>query len=104
MNQEGLELFGASFYSADDRVTVEAREDDLYYYRAYFGTHDITVDHGDCLYWYDGANAEAVLQRGPVTVSSPTFAVLVRGYMPENKRSGISTKTYLPYVNGCSSK
>ena len=104
-NQQDLKaLYGVEYYPSGTTAVVEAREDDLYYYKAFVGPHQVQVERGDCVYYLSADKRTAHLQRGPATAESPHIAVIVRGYMPENKSSGIITKTNLPYVNGCSTK
>jgi uncharacterized RmlC-like cupin family protein len=97
-------LYGVEYYLSDTPVVVEAKDDDLYYYKAFIGNHTVNADKGDCLYFLSDDKTTAHLIRGPVTLISQHISVVIRGYMPENKSSTIVCKTTLPYVNGCSTK
>lgn len=97
-------LYGVEYYSPGQTAVVEATEDDLYYYQTYIGRHAVRVERGDCVYFLSDDKRTAYLNRGPVTIHSTYIATVVRGYMPENKISSLTTKTNLPYVNGCSTK
>lgn len=97
-------IYGVEYFEPNDSVIVTATENDLYFYTTYVGTHSITVERGDCVYFLSEDKTTAHLTRGPVTVDSTHVATVIRGYMPENKTSTITTKTTLPYVNGCSTK
>ena len=98
------DLYGAQYFEPKTNIAVQAREDDLYYYKAFIGTHHIEVEKGDCIYYLSDDKTTAFLKRGSETILSKHFAVIIRGYMPENKTSTIIHKTILPYVNGCSTK
>lgn len=97
-------LYGVEYYHPGDKAIVEAREDDLYYYKVYVGKHEIGVEKGDCVYYLSSDKKTVHLGRGPVKVLSEHVATVIRGYMPESKSSTIVTNTNLPYVNGCSTK
>lgn len=101
---ELMELFGVQYFEPGVVAEVEAREDDLYYYKSYIGPHGIDVAFGDCVFWVSADMSQAHLVRGPAKVDSLHLGTVIRGFMPENKSSGIVTKTNLPYVNGCSTK
>ncbi len=98
------QLYGVEYFSPGANAIVEARDDDLYYYSVFIGAHALKVERGDCVYYLSDDKKTAFLQRGPISVKSSHIATVVRGYMPENKSSGLATKTNLPYVNGCSTK
>ncbi len=98
------DLFGVRYYQPGAQAVQEAHPDDLYFYQAFVGTHTISVERGDCVYYVSDDLSSAHLRRGPLKVESTRWAVVVRGYMPENKSSEILTRTNLPYVNGCSTK
>jgi len=97
-------IFGVQYFDPNSRLVVEAKEDDLYYYQVFIGKHQIAVEKGDCVYFLSDDKKTAYLNRGAVTVESSHIATVIRGYMPEDKSSTITTKTNLPYVNGCSTK
>jgi mannose-6-phosphate isomerase-like protein (cupin superfamily) len=97
-------LFGVQYFEPNDNAVVTASSSDLYFYTTYVGSHEIEVERGDCVYFISDDRRSALLQRGPVKVQSSHVATVIRGYMPEDKTSGIVTKTVLPYVNGCSTK
>jgi mannose-6-phosphate isomerase-like protein (cupin superfamily) len=98
------EIYGVQYFDAGLNTVVTAKEDDLYYYQVFIGVHSVEVAQGDCVYFLSDDKKTAYLNRGPVTIQSSHVATVIRGYMPENKSSGITTKTNLPYVNGCSTK
>ncbi len=98
------DVFGAKFYAPGTSAVVEARSTNLYYYRAFIGAHDVTVERGDCVYTLGDDAHSAALHRGPAQVASRHLATVVRGYMPEHKTTTIVQGTTLPYVNGCSTK
>lgn len=98
------ELFGVQYFEPGSTTTLEAKANDLYYFRLFVGEHAIDIPFGDCLYYVSDDKATAHVTRGPARIKSKHCATLIRGYMPENKSSGIVTKTNLPYVNGCSTK
>jgi hypothetical protein len=98
------EVYGARFFTPGSHAVVEARPTNLYHYRAFIGVHDVAVEAGDCVYSLGDDARSAALRRGPAGISSRRLAVVVRGYMPEDKTTTIQQGTTLPYVNGCSTK
>lgn len=104
VDQEQFKGLGFRLFSTRDNARAVAAESDPYYYEAYVGSHDIKVERGDCLFSLNQNKTEARLQRGPINITSSNFAVLVRGFAPDNKTSQFSRQTVLPYINGCSTK
>jgi uncharacterized RmlC-like cupin family protein len=98
------QLYGVEYFISTDNKIVEADDNDLYYYQAFIGNHRISVEKGDCVYSLSDDIRTTYLNRGPIAIESRQLAVVIRGYMPENKTSSILYKTTLPYVNGCSTK
>jgi len=98
------ELFGVQYFESNENAIIEAKDDDLYFYRLHVGKHRITIEKGDCAIFISENKKLAYMERGEKVITSHHIATVIRGYMPENKRSEISTKTNLPYVNGCSTK
>lgn len=96
--------FGVEFLDPEAQCILQAREQDLYFYTVYAGSHTLTVERGDCVFYLSDDKQEAFLRRGPVDVSSRWLATVIRGYMPENKSSGLRTQANLPYVNGCATR
>ena len=97
-------LYGVTYANPNQKLVLEADEQDLYYYQVFVGPHSIAVEKGDCVYFLSADKQTAYLNRGPVRIESEHVATVIRGYMPENKSSTITTWTNLPYVNGCSTK
>lgn len=105
MNDNDIkDIFGVQYYDSSESKIIEARNDDQYFYQVYIGENSIKVEKGDCIYFVSKDKKIAHLIRGETQIDSYHMAVIIRGYMPESKTSGLYTKTYLPYVNGCSSK
>lgn len=98
------ESYGVHFIDPEERRVVEAREQDLYFYTLYAGAHQLSVARGDCVYYLSDNKQEALLRRGPLMLDSCWIATVIRGYMPENKSSGLRTQANLPYVNGCATR
>jgi hypothetical protein len=98
------EVYGARFFAPGSHAVVEARPTNLYHYRAFIGVHDVAVEAGDCVFSLGDDARSAALRRGPARISSRRLAVVIRGYMPEDKTTTIQQGTTLPYVNGCSTK
>lgn len=98
------DIYGVQYFDKNDSLVVEAKEDDLYYYQVYVGRHEVKVQRGDCVYFISEDKKTAYLNRGPAIVQSAHVATVIRGYMPEDKSSTVTTRTNLPYVNGCSTK
>ncbi len=96
--------YGARFFDREHQHVIEASPDDLYFYQVYVGQHQISVERGDCVYYLSEDRLTAYQKRGPVQLNSPWLATVIRGYMPEDKSCGLSTRTTLPYINGCSTR
>ncbi len=96
--------FGARVFPPELPAVVEASASDLYFYRAFIGRHAVQVERGDCAFLLSADEKTAELRRGPATVDSRRFAVVVRGYMPDDRSCALVTGTHLPYINGCSSR
>jgi len=106
-NDEASELqklYGVTYIKPNQPRVLEASMQDLYYYKVYVGSHSVSVEKGDCVYFLSKDKETAYLSRGPVKIESNHIATVIRGYMPENKSSTITRWTNLPYVNGCSTK
>lgn len=99
-----METFGVRYVEPGQNLVVEANADNLYWYRCFVGNHVIDVATGDALWWIDPKEHVAHVRRGPAKVASESFAVMMRGYMPETASAGFEQRTTLPYVNGCSTK
>lgn len=97
-------LYGVNYYETSEKNIVHAEDDDLYHYTTYIGQHEIQLERGDCIYFVSDDRTTAHLKRGPQKISSTHIATVIRGYMPEEKSSTFTTRTNLPYVNGCSTK
>lgn len=99
-----MDTFGVRYFEPGANAIVEAGEDNLYYYQAYLGAHQIAVERGDAIFYLGDDGTSAHVNRGPVTVDSKHIATVIRGYMPETKSTTMKYRTTLPYVNGCSTK
>ena len=98
------ESYGVRFIAPEEQTILSARADDLYFYTVYAGRHRIVVERGDCIFLLADDLTEAILRRGPVEIESCHLAVVIRGYMPEDKTCGLKTRATLPYVNGCATR
>lgn len=98
------QTFGVRYWMPGERAIHFANADNLYWYTCYIGDHPIEVERGDAIWFISDDKTIAHQLRGPVTVQSEHFAVVIRGYMPENKTTSLVQRTTLPYVNGCSTK
>ncbi len=79
-------------------------EKDLYYYEVFVRqSARIALAHGDSAFIIQASTDQACIIRGPATVSGD-LVVVIRGYMSETKSRHYGRGTYLPYVNGCSTK
>jgi mannose-6-phosphate isomerase-like protein (cupin superfamily) len=96
--------YGVKYFGRGAVAVVEARAENLYFFTAYVGTHEVTVEKGDCAYWLGDDLETAFLKRGPTRLSSRHLATVIRGYTPEDRSTTIRQGTTLPYVNGCSTK
>jgi uncharacterized RmlC-like cupin family protein len=96
--------YGVRYFEPGETAVAIAAEDNLYYYEAYIGEHELSVERGDSLFWLSADADTAHLARGPRTIRSTRIATVIRGYMPEDKTSTVRQRTTLPYVNGCSAK
>nr|HEX4316647.1 hypothetical protein [Kofleriaceae bacterium] len=100
---KGDEL-GVRYFPRGSTEIVDAHPSNLYFYRAFVGVHEITIERGDCAYWVGDDLESAHLRRGPAKIASKHLATVVRGYTPETRTTSIQQGTTLPYINGCSTK
>jgi len=98
------QLYGVEYFDPGTSAIVEARSDDLYYFKTFVGEHKISVEKGDSVFYLSEDEITAYIKCGPANVTSHHIATVIRGYMSEDKSSTITRKTNLPYVNGCSTK
>lgn len=116
-DKELQDLFGVVYYEPGEKAIFESPPNHQYYFKAYIGKHIIDVDYGDSVYYISANNkAErskdlnawepnvAHVKSGPVQVESNYFAIVMRGYMPDDRSATFGKTTELPYVNGCSTK
>jgi mannose-6-phosphate isomerase-like protein (cupin superfamily) len=84
-------------------VVIESTSFDLYQYRAYIGTHQISTDIHSSYWMLD--QDEVVCRSGTGGITESTkLCVEIFGYTPEKRTSTFSRLTDLPYINGCSTK
>jgi len=96
--------YGVKYFGRGAVAIVEARAENLYFFTAYVGVHEVAVERGDCVYWLADDLETALLTRGPTRITSRHLATVIRGYTPEDRTTTIRQGTTLPYVNGCSTK
>ena len=96
--------YGVKYFGRGAVAIVEARPENLYFFTAYVGAHEVAVERGDCAYWIGDDLETAFLKRGPARLTSRHLATVIRGYTPEDRSTTIRQGTTLPYVNGCSTK
>ncbi|CAM3944625.1 cupin domain-containing protein [Xenorhabdus thuongxuanensis] len=98
------ELFGAEYYNKGFHGIVRSKYGDLYHYTCYIGEHIIDIDEGDSVVYISEDLKILEWRRGSLNLHVKHYAVVLRGYTPENKTSELCLKTTLPYVNGCSTR
>lgn len=103
-DRETQPTYGVHYWEPGSRDVYEAPLSHLYFFKSYIGSHTITVERGDCVFWLSEDQVTACLERGPTVIESAHIASVIRGYMPENRSATIVNRTVLPYVNGCSTK
>ncbi|MCB0421112.1 MAG: cupin domain-containing protein [Bdellovibrionales bacterium] len=94
----------AHYFKGDIPVEFQAPDDQTYFFKTYIGKHKISVERGDCVYYFSSDAKWAHLQRGPVEVDSQICATVIRGYMPSERQASLSGTPLLPYINGCSTR
>ncbi len=102
-HRELMKKFGVEYYQPGVTAISGSRDTDLYTYKTYIGNHAITVEKGDCVYYYD-AKGMALVQSGPMTFQSTIIATVIRGYTPPSRAVEVGRSTHLPYINGCSTR
>lgn len=98
------ELFGVHYFNTQTPTIYESDTNQLYYYKTYIGTHEIEVERGDSVYYFDIELEHALVKSGPCTIRSHHLATVIRGYMHPNAMCALKGVTTLPYINGCSTK
>lgn len=87
-----------------EKQIVEPSANDSYFYQVFCGRYEIELDKGDSIFCLSEDESKALAIRGPTLVQTSKFAVLIRGYMTENKTTELQKSCNLPYINGCSSR
>lgn len=109
----GLEMggvakkYGAHYFTPEMKGKFHSSSQDLYRFTAYFGNKEgLYVEGGDSLITLqEGNNCDyAVWLSGPGVLDVSRFGVVLRGYDPGEKLSGLATGVNLPYVNGCATR
>lgn len=95
---------GVRLFPPGASAVVEAKPDNLYFYRTFVGSHRVDLERGDSAVWLSDDARTAHWTPGPARIATPRLATVFRGYAPEEKSSTIVRRTVLPYVNGCSAK
>lgn len=97
-------LFGAHYFHSSTASLYEADSSQLYYFQAFIGRHEVMVERGDSVFFFDEALQQAIVKKGPCQIISQHLATVIRGYMHPNGMASLEGTTTLPYVNGCSTK
>ncbi len=98
------EVWGATYIEPGETRTVRPGDRDRYHYTA-FVREDFQVEEGDSAFVLrivDGKVGVEVVQHGAVACAD--FGVVIRGIMMERQSMIVGPATFLPYVNGCSTK
>jgi mannose-6-phosphate isomerase-like protein (cupin superfamily) len=95
--------FGIEYYPAGQSTITHSRDTDLYSYTTYIGAHTVTVEKGDSVYTYDEKGV-AHVHAGPYQLQSKIIATVIRGYAAPTRSAEVGQATFLPYVNGCSTR
>jgi quercetin dioxygenase-like cupin family protein len=97
------EKYGAFYFFYEDKKIFRSSSRDLYAYKAYIGSHGITVEEGDSVLTIS-ARSQAEWISGPITITSSMLAVVIRGYQCGNKMCMLDQNVNLPYINGCATR
>jgi len=95
---------GVYYFTNQTSNIFLSQEESLYAYTVYIGQHNIQLEQGDCLYFISDDKKEALLINGKRTIKSLHCATIIRGYNPPSKTTALKANTFLPYVNGCSTR
>jgi mannose-6-phosphate isomerase-like protein (cupin superfamily) len=95
--------FGIEYFQPGETAITHSRDGDLYSYTTYIGAHAVNVEKGDSVYYYDEKGV-AHVHAGPFQVQSKIIATVVRGYSAPTRSTVVGQSTFLPYVNGCSTR
>jgi uncharacterized RmlC-like cupin family protein len=95
--------FGIEYYQPGETAITHSRDSDLYSYTTYLGAHAVSVEKGDSVYYYDEKGV-AHVHAGPFQLQSKIIATVVRGYSAPTRTAEVGQATFLPYVNGCSTR
>ena len=96
--------YGAYYFNSNKSSIFTPKSNTLYSYKVYIGQQTIDLEQGDCLYYISDDRQKAILKSGQQTINSLHCATVVRGYNPPQKSNSLTQQTFLPYVNGCSSR
>ena len=109
--QKDNHLYGAYYYQPGERVEHSNRAEELYFYKAKLGEHELEsseIASGSIIYLSHDKNvviwSNAAGLTGRAKKLSAFFSVQIVGYQCGNKSADLSPVTNLPYVNGCSTR
>ena len=83
---------------------VYSGKNSMYHFKVFFGQKATTVKSGDSFWFLDNKLEIACILRGPKKVTSNHLGILLRGYTCPEKTAEINYHTFLPYINGCSTR
>ncbi len=101
------EKYGVKYFESEtdsDSKIFTNNSNELYSYKVFCGSFDLSVEAGDSLIYLDSDLGCAYWVSGPCHINSANFAVMLRGYQCGDKACSLSETTNLPYVNGCSTR
>lgn len=96
--------YGAYYFDRGKQDIYLPNASTLYSYKVYIGKHSIELKQGDCIYYICDDKQEAILKSGKHSICSLHCATVIRGYNPPSKQNSLKEQTFLPYVNGCSTR
>lgn len=104
-----LQVEGAYYSPVGSKAIVVSPDEALYSFECYIGEHVIELERGDGAFVLGAEPTEQWVRRlrgGVPTrrVRSVEFAVVIRGYAPDDAERKLTNGMLLPYVNGCATK
>jgi len=95
--------YGAHYWAKEESDVYESAVEDLYYYRAYMGEHELPdfASGGSCLMV---ANDRRSVKWTRMWGESKHIAVYLPAYQCGEKTTSLSERANLPYVNGCATR